>query len=404
MSSESEWNQVQSLVDQAIQQVTQKYLSDVEIQVLKGAWEGKTYDAIALEAHLTVKYVSEVGGRLWQLLSEVLGEEVKKTNFRQALQRYQPGQQTKSSQTQLCCAELNKPGALLRIKAPIQFGKTTLMANLLKYSEQQGYRAIALNLRDAVKDDFESLESFLQWFMASVTYALDLAIDLESHWRKSLGNSKIKCRTYFEKYLLNSPLVIAIDELDRLFPHPLIAGEFLGMLRTWHEDAKTKPLWSHLRLIVLHTEVYTQLDINQSPFNAGTEVQLAELSVDQIKAIAPQFNPQEILALVGGHPFLVAQTASQSTSLDELLASVTSPTSIYRSHLERQWYKLQSHPALIETLSAIAATNEPILLSQFSMDEIVKLYDLGLIQLQQQQVSMRYSLYRQYFRKRLGIE
>ncbi len=27
-------------------QTTQKYLSDVEIQVLQGAWEGKTYEAI----------------------------------------------------------------------------------------------------------------------------------------------------------------------------------------------------------------------------------------------------------------------------------------------------------------------------------------------------------------------
>lgn len=203
-----------------------------------------------------------------------------KTNFRQALQRrwqtLQPqsyqGIQHQPSRWEFCCAEIDKPGALLRIKAPIQFGKTTLMAQVLKYAQKQGYRAIAINLRDAVADDFDSLDSFLQWFIASVTYALNLTVDMETHWRKSLGNSKIKCRTYLQKYLLTDdiPLVIALDEVDRLFTHQLIAGEFLGMLRTWHEDAKTKLLWTQLRLIVLHTEVYTQIDINQSPL---TQVQ-----------------------------------------------------------------------------------------------------------------------------------
>ncbi len=115
-----QWNAAQQLVDQLMLQTTQKHLSDVEIQVLQGAWEGKTYEAIAAESYLTVKYVSEVGGRLWQLLSEALQEEVKKTNFRQALQRrwqtHQPqsyqGIQHQPSQWKFCCAEIDKPVAL----------------------------------------------------------------------------------------------------------------------------------------------------------------------------------------------------------------------------------------------------------------------------------------------------
>lgn len=77
--------------------------------------------------------------------------------------------------------------------------------------------------------------------------------------------------------------------MDRLFTHQLIAGEFLGMLRTWHEDAKTKLLWTQLRLIVLHTEVYTQIDINQSPFNAGTVIQLTELNSTEILTLLNQY-------------------------------------------------------------------------------------------------------------------
>ncbi|BAB78273.1 AAA-like domain-containing protein (plasmid) [Anabaena sp. FACHB-709] len=421
-----QWNAAQQLVDQLMLQTTQKHLSDVEIQVLQGAWEGKTYEAIATESYLTVKYVSEVGGRLWQLLSEALQEEVKKTNFRQALQRrwqtLQPqsyqGIQHQPSRWEFCCAEIDKPGALLRIKAPIQFGKTTLMAQVLKYAQKQGYRAIAINLRDAVADDFDSLDSFLQWFIASVTYALNLTVDMETHWRKSLGNSKIKCRTYLQKYLLTDdiPLVIALDEVDRLFTHQLIAGEFLGMLRTWHEDAKTKLLWTQLRLIVLHTEVYTQIDINQSPFNAGTVIQLTELNSTEILTLLNQYQlhwsqqeMKKLTAIVGGHPYLVTLTlkflAQNPTSLEQLLNTAATPNSIYRSHLERQWHKLQTHSHLLAPLKAIALADAAISIQpHFHLDDVVKLYDLGLIQLQQHQVSIRYELYRQYFRERLGIQ
>ncbi len=89
MKSESEltWKQTQNLVDDLVFQVTKKHLGASEVQVLHGAWYGKTYETIASESFLAVKYIGEVGGRLWSNLSEALGEEVKKTNFRQALQR-----------------------------------------------------------------------------------------------------------------------------------------------------------------------------------------------------------------------------------------------------------------------------------------------------------------------------
>ncbi|MBP5975944.1 AAA-like domain-containing protein [Brasilonema sp. CT11] len=80
------------------------------------------------------------------------------------------------------------------------------------------------------------LDKFLQWFITSIAETLELGQSVEEHWRKSLGNCKIKCRTYFEKYVLpgDSAVAIALDEVDRLFVHGEIAGEFLRMLRTWY--------------------------------------------------------------------------------------------------------------------------------------------------------------------------
>jgi hypothetical protein len=90
-------------------------------------------------------------------------------------------------------------------------------------------------------------------------------------------------------YQAKVPLALALDEVDRVFPIREIASEFLGMLRTWHEDAKTRQLWRQLRLVVLHSEIYTEVDINQSPFNAGYEVILTDFNQEQVLSLAQRY-------------------------------------------------------------------------------------------------------------------
>ncbi len=442
MKSELEltWTQTQNLVDTLVFQVTKKHLGSSEVQVLRGAWDGKTYDAIASESHLAVKYIGEVGGKLWNNLSEALGEEVKKTNFRQALQREWDKQGNKSDTVIIpeiqvnaiefsespyierppiesrCYEEICKPGALLRIQAPLQFGKTELMSRVMHHAAQQGYRTVVLNLRDAVAEDFSSLDKFLQWFITSIAEILELEQPVEEHWRKSLGNCKIKCRTYFEKYLLpgDSAVAIALDEVDRLFVHGEIAGEFLGMLRTWHEDAKTKPLWRQLRLLMLHTQVYTQLNINQSPFNAGTEIKLTDFTSEQVESLSQKYklnwkNTQvkQLMAMVGGHSYLIKQAievvSRQDMTLEILLQSAPTASGIFRNHLERHWRYLHTNTPLATAFKTIVLADSPVEFNcDLNLDDAVKLYDFGLVELLNNSAAPRYQIYRLYFRERLG--
>ncbi|BAZ15827.1 hypothetical protein NIES4071_76990 [Calothrix sp. NIES-4071] len=447
MKSESkfelDWAQTQNLVDTLVFSVTNKHLGNAEVQVLRGAWDGKTYETIASESHLAVKYIGEVGGKLWHNLSDALGEEVKKTNFRQALQREWEKQGNKNGNMPIISNQFPKPmefseepyierppvesrcyeeicnrGALLRIQAPLQFGKTELMSRVMHYAEQQGYRTVVLNLRDAVAEDFSSLDKFLQWFITSIAETLELEKSVEEHWRKSLGNCKIKCRTYFEKYVLpgDNTVAIALDEVDRLFQVGEIAGEFLGMLRTWHEDAKTKPLWRQLRLLMLHTQIYSELNINQSPFNAGTEIKLTDFTTEQVKSLAQQYklnwgNNQidQLMAMVGGHPYLVTkalQTVSrQDMTLEDLLQSAPTASGIYRNHLEKHWRYLQSNPTLLTAFKTIVLEDSPVKFNSnitLNLEDAVKLYDFGLVQLQTNSAAPRYKIYRLYFRERLG--
>ncbi|BAU43274.1 NB-ARC domain-containing protein [Leptolyngbya sp. O-77] len=66
-----------------------KYLSDAELAIVRGAWNGQTYGAIAEASGYSLSYLStDIGPVLWRSLSAALGEKVSKTSFQGALERY----------------------------------------------------------------------------------------------------------------------------------------------------------------------------------------------------------------------------------------------------------------------------------------------------------------------------
>ncbi|BAZ13423.1 hypothetical protein NIES4071_52620 [Calothrix sp. NIES-4071] len=435
--SEFNWEIALEFADTLVYKNTGLHLKDIEIIVLQNSWEGITYPQMADDYGYSAEYLNkDVGNKLWSKLSETLGEKVTKHNFKEALKRawkqhvYVINNISQAPQVydapsdsfylerppveERCFAETMQPGCLIRIKAPLQTGKTELMSRILNYAGNQGYRTVELNLRDATKEDFGNLDKFLQWLCTSITEILQVTYPVAEHWRQSLGNSKIKCRTYFEKYLLpgDNPLVLALDEVDKLFPYPEISGEFLGMLRTWHEDAKTRPLWHQLRLVVLHTQAYTQLDINQSPFNAGTEITLPDFTAEQILLLAQKYGLHwdttpviQLMTMVGGHPYLVGealrQLAQENMSLEEVLQTAPTAWGIYRYHLQKHCQNILVNSQLAAAFNKVVLADTPVEFdSRLNQDTAVKLNDLGLVKLSPTSAIPRYELYRLYFRQR----
>ncbi|MFM6023830.1 MAG: ATP-binding protein, partial [Dolichospermum sp.] len=66
---------------------TGKHLDDLQKAVIIGTWERQTYEDIAQQYSFHKNYVGDVGAGLWQLLSEELGEEINKLNFRSTIER-----------------------------------------------------------------------------------------------------------------------------------------------------------------------------------------------------------------------------------------------------------------------------------------------------------------------------
>jgi hypothetical protein len=64
-----------------------KYLDNVQKAILRGSWQDQKYAKIAEKLHRSEGHVRDIASELWKILSEVLGKEVNKSNFRSTLQR-----------------------------------------------------------------------------------------------------------------------------------------------------------------------------------------------------------------------------------------------------------------------------------------------------------------------------
>ena len=151
--------------------------------------------------------------------------------------------------------EITKPGALVRIKAPREMGKTSLLLRALASAQSLGYHTVSLNLAQVDESILSDLDRFLRCICTNVARQLRLKPMLDEYWDEDLG-SKISCTDYFQHYLLekiSTPLVLVFDELNHIFEHPQIAHDFLPLLRSWYEEAKILPIWQKLRLIVVHS-------------------------------------------------------------------------------------------------------------------------------------------------------
>jgi len=62
-----------------------------------------------------------------------------------------------------CAETVVQPGSLIRIKAPRQMGKTSLMAKILHQASSQGLNTVSLNLQLADGKVFTDLDKLLQW-------------------------------------------------------------------------------------------------------------------------------------------------------------------------------------------------------------------------------------------------
>jgi hypothetical protein len=312
-----------------------------------------------------------------------------------------------------CYETILQPGALIRIKAPRQMGKTSLLTRVLHHGTQHGSQTAYLNFQAADAEFFTSLDKFLQWFCGSIAQELNLKDKLTEYWQGVLG-SKDKCTNYFQRYLLSeihSPIVLGLDEVDQVFQYPQVASEFFGLLRAWHETSKNKETWKKLRLVIVHSkEVYIPLNINQSPFNVGLPIELPEFNSSQVQDLVQrhkltwtQEEINKLMAMLGGHPYLVRKAlyeiARGRISLSQFLKIAPTEEGFYNDHLRRHLRNLQEDSKLVAAIKQVVSATHPV---RVETGLAFKLRSMGLVKFQGNDVMPLCDLYRLYFREHLG--
>lgn len=442
---------------------TYQHLNNLQIAVLRGVWNNQTYEQIAQTHCVSYSHAKAVGAQLWDVLSSVLAAKVNKKNFRVVLERKArewqladelmdvgeplsfppkslsctntistlntiatPTVELPGGQVPLdspfyverppvearCYDTILQPGALIRIHAPRQWGKTSLMARILEQARWQGYRTVTLNLQLANSQIFSSLDRFLQWFCASVGKSLGLPNHVADCWDEILGSNS-SGTDYFENYLLaeiDTPVVLGLDDLDIIFQYPDITLNFLGLLRTWHEKAKYgnhySSIWKKLRFVIVH---YMNVDmlsnINHSAFNIGLSIELSTFCSKQVQDLARRHRlnwsanqVEQLMSLVGGHPYLIRKALyhiwQQDVTLEQLLLKYAKKGKIYDQHLRQQLTNLHQYPNLYQAFTYVVSSPTAV---EIDWGLALQLHSMGLVHLRENQVIPSCNLYRQYF-------
>lgn len=245
---------------------------------------------------------------------------------------------------------------------------------------------------------------------------LEMEDGLDAYWETASGTSNRKCERYLKRSLLkklDAPLVLCLDNVDQIFQYQEISADFFGLLRSWHEGARTDEIWAKLRMVISYTkEVYVSLNINQSPFNVGVQIELPAFNLAQMTDLVRRHGlfwleseVLQLMQLLGGQPHLVRvalyRIVRQEMTLKELLSSAPTEGGLYGEYLKDLLLILREKPALVEAMQQIVASPTPI---RVETAIGFQLASLGVVRRIDDQVQVFCELYRQYFSDRLGMK
>ena len=237
-----------------------------------------------------------------------------------------------------------------------RWGKRSLLNRLLKTAQDDlEYRTATLSFYALEDSMMKSLDQLLKWFCETLSYELGLPATIEDHWNETVG-CKTSCMRYLQSYVLteiDQPILIAMDDVDRLFEYPAVAVGFFSLVRGWAEESKTKEVWENFRQIISYsTDVYIDFPTDQSPFNVGRPVTLAGLSAQQVLTLAQQYggaslaqfgaaDAETLLGFVGGTPHLI-QLALYHIYEDEIaLTDLQSSQRVFMEYLCQSFGELR---------------------------------------------------------------
>jgi hypothetical protein len=314
---------------------------------------------------------------------------------------------------------LLEPHSLIRIQAPLLFGKTLLMSKMCDRAERQGHLTLYLTLNGIDSSSFRDPQTFFRRFICEIADEIEeldidclMPLDRYDELVKQFDYTKATIK-YFEYFLpkIAKPFTLAINKLDRLLDtrqYAQTASEFLHLLRCMNEKSKSSKIWQQFRLILAYSALRFEDSIplieSQSPFNVGYSIDLCEFSSNEVAELAAKkgliLDERQIRSLmqsIGGIPSLVQLTL---TSLRERGAALLEDSAAIGAIYQQPLMTLEEYLRRVDLyllMCRIATTTVEI--TELDTKARNSLYRHGLIVISDRQVVPRCELYRGYFRQ-----
>jgi serine/threonine protein kinase len=288
-------------------------------------------------------------------------------------------------------AAIARRDSIVLVKGARQVGKTSLLARGLQRARAANSRVVLTDFQTLTAEAFESVEKLLLTLAGNFADQLELDVFPEEVWKEKRGPG-----VNFEQYLrrevllkLDAPVVWGLDEIDRLFTCAF-GSEVFGLFRSWHNKRALDPEgpWQRLTLAIAYaTEAHLFItDLNQSPFNVGTRLQLEDFTLAQVAQLnelygSPLKSEAEVtryFRLLGGHPYLVRRGLHELVTNDLTLAALEAAADHdegpFGDHLQRLLLSLSRDAELCEAVRQTLRSNPCA-----SPDSFYRLRSAGLV-------------------------
>jgi serine/threonine protein kinase len=269
---------------------------------------------------------------------------------------------------------ITRRDSIVLVKGARQMGKTSLLARGLQRARELGARVVVSDFQTLAEAQFASAESVYAALAEGIAEQLDLDVDLDRAFDPKRGAS-VSFKRFMQREAfraVDGALVWGLDEVDRLFAYPY-SSEIFGLFRSWHNARAFEPdaCWSRLTLAIAYaTEAHLFIrDPNQSPFNVGTRLALADFTPAQVADLnarhgAPLGDDEvaRFYGLVGGHPYLVRRglhfMASTGVGLDGFEREVESSDGPLADHLQYLTHAISLDAGLRDAIRAMLEGRE----------------------------------------------
>lgn len=308
--------------------------------------------------------------------------------------------------------QIQKKGTTVIVKGPRQMGKSSLLVRAQAEAKKQQQRCCYLDFQFIYQSHLTGLDTLFQYLARKICRVFKTTVKPDDCRDEYLG-SKENITGFIKESLLEqaqSPVLILMDEVDRLFNQPF-RDDFFSTIRGWHNLRAADECWNHLNLVIAHsTEPYLWIqDINQSPFNVGFRIELEDFDFQQVKELNAKHGIplktdgeiQELIDLTGGQPYLVRlalyMAVKSNYNISRLKETAAGDRGPFGDHLRQILWRLQGEKVLSQCLRQVLRKGtcdyEP---------HFLRLRSAGLIKGEtRDKVQMRCRLYEDYFRKHL---